>query len=162
MNIFFAVILNIFLISSVFANRSDELNYWVQSNIINGEEIICQRENNNDYFFVARSGERLKTGYRLDVTSSDDTAKNFIISWRFKNEKGDYIGRNTPPEVVTQKSFRDGKYAYAEEISYYYVYEISKPLDVTVGLRKYAMGTDMPSDKVLPDSELLDVVHCKE
>lgn len=152
----------ILLIGVALVAKGDGVQQWAKEFLGEGEDLICQREVKGDYFFIARSENRVKTGYRLDVTSPSGTPKTFLISWRFQDEKGNYIGLKNEPDVVSQGYHRSDKSMYAEEVAYRDVFlENAKYLHVTISLKKYDEGSKSPSVGQVPDDELERVVQCK-
>lgn len=150
------------LVTVALAAKNDGLDEWVQGHLVDGEDLVCEREVNGDYFFVARHEERIKSGYRIDVTSSSGAPKTFIISWRFQDEKGNHIGLGAEPEVVTNGYVRSGGRVYAEEVAYRNVFlKNAKSLHVDIELKKYGAAPDAPSPNQLRDDELDRVVQCE-
>jgi hypothetical protein len=150
------------LVGVALAARNDSLDEWVQGHLVDGEDLVCEREVNNDYFFVAKREGRIKSGYRIDVTSSSGTPKTFIISWRFQDEKGNYIGLRTEPEVIAKGYVRSGGRMYAEEVAYRDVsLKNVESLNVSIALKKYGAASDAPSANQIRDDELDRVVQCK-
>lgn len=51
---------------------STTLKSWVEGNAAPAEPVICQREVNGEYFFVARAhdDDKLRLGSRIDLTGS--------------------------------------------------------------------------------------------
>lgn len=150
------------LVSVALAAKNDGLGEWVQGHLVDGEYLVCEREVDGDYFFVARREERIKSGYRIDVTSSGGPPKTFIVSWRFQDEKGNHVGLGAEPEVVTNGYVRSGGRMYAEEVAYRGVFlKDAKSLHVNIELKKYGAASDAPSANQLRDDELDRVVQCK-
>lgn len=156
------VVVFMLLVNVALAEKNDGLDEWVQSHLVEGEDLVCKREVNGDYFFAARREERIKSGYRIDVTSSSGAPKTFIISWQFQDEKGNYIGLGIEPEVVANGYVRSRSRMYAEEVAYRNVFlKNAKSLHVNIELKKYGITSDAPSLNQLRDNELDRVVQCE-
>lgn len=148
--------------SVALAGEVGELSEWVQGHLAPGEDVVCQKEVNGDYFFVVRSEGRVKSGYLIDVTSSSGTPKTFVVSWRFQDEKENYVGLGTKPEVVATGYVGSGRRMYAEEVAYRDVFiKQAEELHVNIGLRKYVVASEAPSAGQLGDDELEIVLQCE-
>jgi len=96
------------------------LEGWVAANAAPSEPVICQREVDGDYFFVARRADddKLRLGSRVDLTGFRPETLSFGVSWRLSNENDTYITAKIQPTVIKEEYHRaDGK-AYAENIEY--------------------------------------------
>lgn len=156
------IIFFVLVVSVALGEKSDGLREWVQGHLVDGDDLVCEREVDGDYFFVARREDRIKSGYRIDVTSSNGEPKTFIVSWRFQDEKRNYIGLGAEPEIVTNGYVRSGERMYAEEVAYRNVFlKDAKILHANIELKKYGAASDAPSANQLRDDELDRVVQCK-
>lgn len=95
---------------------------WASTYIQPDEELLCATENNGNWFFAALSDGRLKTGYRIDVTSATGAPNAFLIRWMIQNDRGIAIGAPDNPEVVHQRYARVADSIFAEEVLYRRVY----------------------------------------
>lgn len=138
------------------------LDTWVSAQLTPGEILACQRKVGDDYFFVATtSSQKVKTGYRLNVTGPSGIPRTFIVSWRFQDGAGSYIGKKVQPEVISSEYRKLGSDMYVEEISYrsLYLSEVST-INVTIALKKYDQSKDAPNSIKEADKELEQVVQC--
>ena len=158
----FITVLIVLFICSVLAQESSGLDEWVLAHISKDEKILCQAEKDKDYFFVSRSDDKIKTGYRINMTDSDGKSNSFIVSWGFKNTEGDYIGLSGEPKIDIEKFLQIGKLKYFEEVAYYYIdLDTLVIVDVAVGIRKYNTNSRVPSIKELEDSHLNEIIICE-
>ncbi len=108
---------------------------------------MCQREVNNDRFFVAREGNRVKTGSLLDVTSDEGAPKAFIISWGFTDENNNYLETGTLPQDTGRDYIKSDGRVYAENIAYRELHlNDVKRMKITLELKKYVNQSDAPND----------------
>lgn len=137
---FYIVLLKI---GTAIAGAPKNLVTWVNSNTETGENVLCQKNIENDYFFVTTKDRKLKTGYFLDVTGKSSRPKSYVISWAFKNNDGEYLEIKKLPMEIKRSYVNLGNKIYSENIAYQYV-DISKSekIWITVDLKKYEMGDE--------------------
>jgi len=158
----YVAIVSTFLVSVTFAKSNNDLQEWVQAHLHHGEELICERAVNNDYFFVARKGDQIKSGYRIDVTSTSGTPDTFVISWRFLDELKNHLGLASDPEIIAQGYKRSGGRMFAEEIAYRSVsLGSSGILHVNIWLKKYDTVANSPVVRHLAEDELEQIFQCE-
>jgi hypothetical protein len=125
------------------AKESDAISGWVEQYVNKDEKLLCQRAVEGDYFFIARIGDRVKVGSRLDVTGVGGTPKTFVISWQFQNEKDNHLVTNMPPSPVKEDYVKNDGKMYAEHIQYQTLHlSESQKMRVTVDLKKCANKDD--------------------
>ena len=94
------------------------LNEWVAANVPPAERVLCQRETNGEYFFVARAGDedQLRLGSRVDLTGYAPDTLSVSVSWRLRDENDLSIVPRIRPTPVRDDFRRiDGK-AHAESV----------------------------------------------
>ncbi len=158
-----AIISSVLLVCGVSAAEPDGIDGWVQGHLIEGEEVLCQAVRNYDeYYFVSRSEDKLKVGYRINITGTDGVSKSFIVRWGFKNSEGMYIGLSGEPKIDAAEFIELGKSKYYEEVAYYDVFlDDSKIVDVAVGIKKYSLASKVPSMSEFEDSDLNEIIICE-
>ena len=125
------------------AKESDAISGWVAKYVNKEEKLLCQRAVEGDYFFIARIGDKVKVGSRLDVTGVGGTPKAFVIGWQFQNEKDNHLVTNTPPSPVKEEYVKSDGKMYAEHIQYQTLHlSESQKMRVTVDLKKCANKDD--------------------
>lgn len=140
---------------------SSSLDDWVENKTDKDENLLCKLEHNDNYFLASESDGRLKVAYRIDVTSSTNKPKSFILRWEFQNENNEYIGLNVSPEVIDNGYVTQGDKIFAEEVSYRNVFlNDSKRLKINIGLKKYISSDDVPSSRDLNDNDLEKISFC--
>jgi hypothetical protein len=94
------------------------LQAWVAANIDPAERVLCQREANGEYFFVARrrDDDKLKLGSRVDVSEYPRGSFSLIVAWPLRDENGLSITPRIPPTSVRDEYLRAGEKAYAESV----------------------------------------------
>ena len=121
------------------ANESGSLNQWVAEHVSQDEKLLCKRDKDGEYFFIAQKGEIVKIGSRLDVTRArgDNSPKAFIIAWKFQNEKDGPLVTNVPPTTVKEGYVKDNNKTYSEQIEYQTLYlKDSEKMRVTIDIKK--------------------------
>lgn len=111
---------------------------WYEDHIKRTETVRCHEIIDGDEFIVAYDfSEKVKVGYRLDVTSESSYPLVYLISWRFMNDKGEHIGVNKGPDSIYKKSKIDDKRIYSEEILYEYIHKPdNKKISIYINLVK--------------------------
>lgn len=99
-------------------NEMPSLSEWVDKNLHEGEIILCKREVEGDYYFVASRDGKIKSAYLIDVTGKDSTPKTYVFSWSFKDENNKYLETNVPPEDIKQGYLKLSEKIYSENVSY--------------------------------------------
>lgn len=121
------------------ASESGDLNQWVAKHVNQDEQLLCKRDENGEYFFVARKGEQAKVGSRLDVTRvrGGNSPKAFVIAWKFQNEKDGHLVTKVPPTTVKERYVKDNNKTYSEQIEYQTLYlKDSEKMRVTIDIKK--------------------------
>ena len=96
----------------------DSLEYWVAANSAAEEPLVCKREVNGEYFFVARAGDgKLRLGSHLDMSAYRET-HSFTIGWRLMNGRGEYVTAKVRPTVLRNDYVQAGDKAYADDVQY--------------------------------------------
>jgi hypothetical protein len=93
------------------------LEGWVAENA--KEKVICQREANGEYFFVARDGDsdRLRLGSRIDLTGYRETLST-RVAWNFVDRAGRSLTAKVVPTTLRSEFLLVEGKAYAESVSY--------------------------------------------
>ena len=121
------------------ASESDSLNQWIAKHVSQDEKLLCKRDENGEYFFVAQKDEKVKIASRLDVTRvpGDYLPKVFMIVWRFQNEKDGSLVTNVLPTTVKQEYVKHNNKTYSEKIEYQTLYlKDSEKMHVTIHIKK--------------------------
>jgi hypothetical protein len=102
------------------ADASTTLKDWVEANTDVAEKLMCQRESNGEYFFVARAGEsdKLRLGSRLDLSAYRPPHFSFSVAWMLRNEHDRSITAKIAPTVLKQEYLRAADNAHAESVEY--------------------------------------------
>ena len=92
------------------------LQAWVAANIDPAERVLCQREANGEYFFVARrpDDDKLKLGSRVDISEYPRGSFSLIVAWPLRDENGRSITPKIAPTSVREEVLRSGEKTYAE------------------------------------------------
>jgi hypothetical protein len=90
---------------------------WVKQNLVNHERVLCQRNVSGEYFFVAKAGDKVKVGSRLDMTGYP-AAHVFTIAWAFQNEQDGSVVAKVPPKTVKQSYTKNDGKVFAENVEY--------------------------------------------
>lgn len=147
------------------AKESHELDQWVAKYVNKGEKLLCQREENGEYFFMAQAaGDKMKVGSRLDVTRApgDNWPKAFIVAWMFQNENNDYVVTHVPPTTVKAGYEKDSGKTYADEIEYQTLYlKGSRKLRVTIDIKKCPTAACDRQQTKSPDEKKYTVRLCE-
>jgi hypothetical protein len=88
---------------------------WAKKNAPAGTAISCATEENGEYFFLARSGDDVRLGSRLDVTGHA-APRTSIIGWRFYDESGRSLSVKTPPRRIRSEYVPEKSKLYAETV----------------------------------------------
>lgn len=117
---------------------SDTLSQWVMKYLDKDEKLLCQREVNDEYFFLAKeaASDKVKIGARIDVTGAKMPMTSMVI-WHFQNEKDEHLTTNTPPNPVKGGYVKDSGKIYSEGVEYQTLYlKNSGKLHVTIDIKK--------------------------
>lgn len=138
-------------------------NEWINESVSEDEKLLCERTIKGDKFFVARSGNRLKVGYLIDVTSDMERPKTYIVSWGFLDESGQYLPQIGAPDDVRGGYIKHDSRVLAEDISYRSM-DLSSvnQLEIVVELKKYGNVEKAPNslDEVGHSEDLPEVKIC--
>jgi hypothetical protein len=109
---------------------------WVTANLSHGDQLVCERTRENETFFVALNGNRLKLGYLIDVDRYKESHA-FLAAWRILDERGEVGIAQIPPQPTKDQSVRlDGK-NFVEGIEYQTIADpMPRKLQVSVGIKK--------------------------
>lgn len=90
---------------------------WVKQNLVNQERVLCHRNVSEEHFFVAKAGDKVKVGSRLDMTGYP-AAHVFTIAWTFQNEQDGSVVAKVPPKTVKQSYIKSDSKVFAENVEY--------------------------------------------
>jgi hypothetical protein len=101
-------------------NASTTLKGWIAANVEPAERVLCQRELNGEYFFVARAGDddKLRLGSRVDMSGYALQTFSVSVSWRLRDENNVSITPKIVPTPIRDEFLRVGGKAYAESVQY--------------------------------------------
>lgn len=118
--------------------ESAGLDRWVTEHIDKDEKLLCKRDENGEYFFLAQKGEKVKVGSRIDITQTyGEPPKAFIVVWMFRNEKGGHLVTNIVPTTVKEGHVKDNNRMYLEQVEYQTLYlKDSREMRVTIDIKK--------------------------
>lgn len=118
---FFVILLSCGCSSSQSAahDRSITIDQWVAMYLEKNENLLCKRDVNGEYFFIAKvkNSDKIKAGIRVDVTGTKQPLTS-LSGWRFQNEKSEYLTVATPPSVVKREYVRSNGQIYLEGVEY--------------------------------------------
>ena len=123
------------------AHASTTLWNWVAANADPSEPVVCQREVNGEYFFVARArdNDKVRLGSRVDLTGYRETA-SWSVSWRLRNEKGSFITPKIVPTTIREEVVRAEEKTYFESVEHHTInVGASERLRVAVAIEKCAI-----------------------
>jgi hypothetical protein len=118
--------------------ESDALNRWIVQHVNKDEKLLCQREVNGEYFFLAKeaAGDRVKIGARIDVTAAKAPLTSVVV-WHFQNEKDQHLSTKTPPSPVTGGYVKDSGKIYSDGVEYQTLFlKNSEKMHVTIDIKK--------------------------
>ena len=121
------------------AHGSATLESWIAANADPAESVICRKETNGEYFFVARAADsdKLRLGSRVDLSAYRPPLFSLSVAWRLRNEDDRPITAKLTPTVVRQEYLRAEDKAYAESVEYQTInVGWSKVLRVAVAIEK--------------------------
>jgi hypothetical protein len=109
---------------------------WVAQNTDMGEKLLCKREVGGEYFFIARAGDKVRLGSRLDMTGYTQTHV-FFVGWVLRNEKNDSVVAKVRPTPIKDKYVRSGGKVFAEGVEYQSLrLPLPETMSVTVEVKK--------------------------
>ena len=130
----------------VLANGDDKPSSWVKGNIAHSEKLLCHRQIGDDQFFNAAAGDKIKSGYLIDVTNAAGAPKTYVFSWKFTDENGKSLETNTPPKDIKDGYVKSGSKTFSENVGYRFLHtEAARKAFASVELKKYANKSDAPS-----------------
>ena len=97
---------------------AEPLDEWVAKNIVAEDAVLCQLAINDEYFFIARSGNKVKVGSRLDLSNYRGRIHSFSVSWIMRNEHGTYLSTKVPPVRIKDDYSQQSSHLFAESIQY--------------------------------------------
>ena len=97
-----------------------EENNWYGSYVLDDDTVLCTVNNDKDEFVLVTSGGgMIKVGYKLDITPlNKNMPLSYRISWKFLNDKNEYIELNVKPKVVLDEIITDDNKVFANKIEY--------------------------------------------
>lgn len=95
-------------------------NNWYDNYVLDDDTVLCTVTNDKDEFvLVTSSGGRIKVGYKLDITPRNKNMPlSYRISWKFLNNKNEYIELNVKPNVALDEIITDDNGVFANKIEY--------------------------------------------
>jgi hypothetical protein len=111
------IVLMCCVIGQVQSGHANGPEDWVKQNLVNHERVLCQRNVSGEYFFLAKAGDEVKVGSRLDMTGYP-AAHVFTIAWTFQNEQHGSVGAKVPPKTVKQSYTKSDSKVFAENVEY--------------------------------------------
>jgi hypothetical protein len=117
-----------------------KMDEWTKENTSGGAGVLCSIEANGEYFFVARSGNDVRLGSRIEMTGYP--RMQFSIGWRFENEKGRSLSTKKQPASIKSKYVQDQSKVYAENVDQQTLQlEDSRSMEVSVSVKKCHSST---------------------
>ena len=125
----------------------EDPNEWIEMRIGPTDQLLCLLQSGHNWFFVARSEDRVKTGALIDVTNTTGNALSYIVSWEFRNGDGQHIGEPRPRDVQVSRHFERSGRIFAEEVVYRHV-RWSSSFETDVGLRYLQAGAEVDKAQI--------------
>ena len=112
---------NIAFILALACTRVDaapSLKEWVAANVARAEKVLCQRDSQGEYFFVARAGndDKLRLGSRVDLSGYKLETFSISVSWRLQDESGRSIASKSAAQPIRNELRQGGGKTYAESV----------------------------------------------
>lgn len=144
------------------AKGSIALDKWIKNYIEKTEKLLCKRDVKGEFYFIARIGDKIKVGSRIDVAGAGRVPKTLIAGWLFKNEKDEHLVTNIQPTTIRETYVRDNNRIYAERIEVQTLYlKGSQKLHAAISIKKCA-GENCRRDKtVSAEEEVYSVDVCE-
>lgn len=147
--------------ATVIAGCSNFYADWKAENVSDGGRVLCSKEVDGDYFFVERVGDSIKTGSLIDVTGAGGDPKSFIVSWGFRDSKGQYLETSTPPKDLKKSYIKIDRNMYAENVSYHHLHlKTAKSMSISIELKKYDNPGDVSNIRSLDEISLDNIDLC--
>lgn len=98
------------------AFASSAAEAWAKAFVKPGETLECTKELSGELFFVARTDNRVKVGYRLIV--EDPSGFSYSTSWSIQNRAGESLIAKIPPSSVISRMSKSSHLHFAESVDY--------------------------------------------
>ena len=94
------------------------LKEWVAANVAPAEKVLCQRNSQGEYFFVARAegDDKLRLGSRVDLTGYKLETFSISVRWRLQDENGRTITPKVAAKPIRNELRQGGGKTYAEGV----------------------------------------------
>lgn len=101
---------------------SRHTNTWIDGFISSEDVLICKKNVQGNSFFAALSGNRIKIGYKIDITNRTRIPSAYVLKTKILDSNGKSIGRPDEPEIVYDEYLLFGERTYSQEVSYVSAY----------------------------------------
>jgi hypothetical protein len=82
---------------------------WVAPYIEPGDKLLCEAQQHGDRFFVVLHGDKLRLGYKLDMSQFKGT-NSFVAGWSLRDENDRVaIAQIVPISIKDEYKIEDGK-----------------------------------------------------
>jgi hypothetical protein len=142
---------------------SDAMNQWITKHVNKDEKLLCHREQNGEYFFLAKGAAsgQVKAGARIEVTGTK-MPMTTIVAWHFKNEKDDYVTVKAPPSRIVSRDMKDNEKMYSESVEYQTLkLSGSKTLNATIQIKKCPTSECERQQRKSPDEKEYTIKLCE-
>ena len=134
-------------------------NEWIGARVGSGDQLLCFLQSGQNWFFIARSKDRVKTGALIDVTNRSGDAVSYVMSWEFRDGGGRHIGEPKPRDVQVSRHFERSGRIFAEEVVYRYVRWTSS-FETEIGLEYFPVATKVDKAQIQANPPPV-VAHCR-
>lgn len=100
-------------LSPVLAAGSNDA--WVAQHFGGDARLLCNVHKEGEQFVVASLGDKVKLGYKLDMTTYD-ISHSFTTGWRLLGENGESVVARIPPQAVRDEYVKVNGKTFAEGI----------------------------------------------
>lgn len=108
---------------------------WTSRYVSSDEKVMCQKELANEEFFVARTKDKVKLGYRLDMAAFRST-NAVLAGWAIVDAKGSNLVAQIPPESLVDQLSRGDKGLVVESVQLQTLKDAPDSFSVRLSIKK--------------------------
>jgi len=142
-----------------YAKDAEDSNEWIDLRLEPTDQLLCLLQSGHNWFFIARSENRVKTGALIDVTNEAGDTLSYVMSWEFRDGNGKHIGEPRPRDVQVSRHFEQLGRVFAEEVVYRHVTWASS-FEADVGLAYLSAATKVDKAQIQANPPPI-VASCK-